>query len=133
MNLQYFGGRGASSSNAPIGGNINSGYTVTSATGQTMEWYFSSANGQNYYRNSIGEIPEPTPNNWTDKQMIARVKENGGTAKEKTKTELKKEYAQYTSEKEATNRLLNQAYVSDRAFVKNSRQYRTGRRAARRQ
>ena len=55
------------------------------------------------------------------------------TAKEKTKTELKKEYAQYTSEKEATNRLLNQAYVSDRAFVKNSRQYRTGRRAARRQ
>lgn len=126
------GGRGASSSGASIGGNIDSGYVVTSATGQTTEWYFTKANGQTYYRNTIGEMPTPTPNGWTEKQMIDRVVANGGSAQAKSRSELKREYSQFVNEKEQTNELLNQAYVSDRTFVRDSRALRIGRRASRR-
>ena len=126
------GGRGASSSGASIGGNINSGYVVTSSTGQKTQWYFTRANGQTYYRNEIGEIPSPTPNGWTEKEMIDRVVANGGKAQAKSRSELKKEYAQFVREKEQTNVLLDQAYVSDRTFVRDSRALRVARRASRR-
>lgn len=132
LNLQFFGGRGANSSGASIGGNINSGYVVTTATGETMQWYFSKANGQTYYRNEIGEIPTPTPNGWTEKQMIDRVVANGGKAQAKSRSELIKEYTQFANNKKEMNDFLNQAYVSDRTFVKQSRALRIGRRAARR-
>ena len=127
-------GRGSSKAGGggAVAGNINSAYTVTSNTGQTLQWYFTTSNGNTFYRNSIGAMPEPTPGNMTESEMISRVKANGGSAQKKTNAQIRREYSEYEKGREETNAFLNSAYLTDRAFTRGMRASRTTNRANRR-
>lgn len=130
LNLQFFGGRGASSGGGS--GGKDSGYVIKTENGETLNMYFSKQGGKTYYSNTINGIPEPTPNNWTEKQMIDRITENGGTITKKTKADLRREYSNYQQGRKETNAILDRAYVSDSTFVRGSRADRIRRRASRR-
>lgn len=126
------GGRGASSVNAGTGG-ISSAYSVRTADGQNLEFYFRRYNGETYYSNTINGEPQATPNGWTESQMIDRIVQNGGTVDKKTQSQLRDEYSQYQEDRRQTNEFLNQAYLTDRDFVRGSRANRVRLRASRRQ
>ena len=127
-------GRGRSGVSSGGGGsgipNVNSAYTFTDGSGNTMEMYFSKMDGQNYYSRGIGETPNPTPNNMTPSQMVGRARANGYTVDKKSNKTLKEEYDAYKKDKAETQRVLDAAYVSDSNFVKGSRANRIGNRAA---
>ena len=131
INLQIFGGRGAGG----IGGSsgispTTSAYTVKNGN-NTVEWYFSKSGDTNYYRNTINGQPEPTPNNWSPKEMIDRVKENGGTVEKKTTAQLKKEVKKYQKEKAEMNDFLNREYARNRDADSVHKAYRNYKRAQR--
>ena len=126
-------GRGRSkvsaSNDARIRG-ISGGYTVTSADGSKSEWYFSKVDGQNYYKRSIGDTPRPTPNNMSEREIIGRIKANGGTVDKKSASDLKREYEAYRRERSEMDKFLDGAYVGDRTFVKSTRDVIKSRRGA---
>lgn len=132
LDLQFFGGRGASSGGGGGATIPKSGYTITSENGQTIEWYFRKEGNNTYYSNTINGIPKPTPNNLTEKEMIERVKANGGVVNKKSKAQLKSEQKEYERQRKETDDILNQAFLRDKDFVRGSRSNRIRSRASRR-
>ena len=129
MNLQYFGGRGGSSG---IGGG-SAGVRFTDSNGKQHNYYFyKGEEGKNYYSTSIGGQPKPTPNNMSHKEMVERLKQNTSNVKAISKAEKAKATKAYKEDRAATDRVLNQAYASDKHFTKGMKTSRIGNRATRR-
>lgn len=129
INLQYFGGRGGSSG---LGGG-STGVSFTDSNGKQHNYYFyKGEGGKNYYSTSIGGQPKPTPNNMSHKEMVERLKQNTSNVKTISKAEKAKATKAYKEDRAATDRVLNQAYASDKHFTKGMKASRTGNRATRR-
>lgn len=109
-----------------------SGYDVTTASGNKMTYYLETVDGVTYYRDTINGVGEPTPNNMTEKEFIARIQENGGTVAKKSSSELLKEYEDYIKDREATSKFLDESYVRNKDADSGERAYRNYKRASRR-
>lgn len=97
------------------------GYKVTTASGDEMELFFAKNGDTNYYKRDLTEMFEETPNNWTEKQMIDRINENGGKAEKYSKKELVDKEQNRIEQRKQSDALLNQAYVSDKTMKKGSK------------
>lgn len=107
------------------------GYNVVTANGENRTFYFEKSGDTTYYRNSINGVGEPTPENMTEKEMIQRIQNNGGTVTKKTTKELQAEMDAYKKDREATNELLNNVYARNRGADQNNKAYRNTRKANR--
>ena len=97
-----------------------------------MQYFFQKQDGVTYYKNGIGEIGEPTPQNMTEQQMIDRMKSNGATVNKMSKSELTQIYDDYKADRKQTNDFLDQAYVQDKTMKRGSKYNRIGTRVRRR-
>ena len=107
------------------------GYNVTTANGDTMEFFFRKDGGETFYTNSIGGTPEPTPNNWTEKQMIERIEDNGGSTEKYSKKELVEKEAKRLEDRAKTSKVLDAAYARNKVGDQVNKAYRNTRRASR--
>lgn len=108
-----------------------SGYNVT-FNGEDRQYFFEKHDDVTYYKTSINDIGEPTPNNMTETQMVNRMKENGASVNSMSKSELTKLYKGYQDDRKKTNEILNLAYVQDKTMKRGSRTNRIGTRVRRR-
>lgn len=108
------------------------GYKVQTASGDNMEVYFRKQGGETYYTSEFGAIPEKTPNNMTEREMVNRIKDNGGKVEKYTKAELVEKEEKRRKNRKESDKMLDQAYVNDRDMKQGSRSDRTGNRARRR-
>ena len=113
------GGRGMSEAVQNMKG-IN-GYKVTTATGDEVEMFFTKNGDTNYYKNSLTDTFEETPNNWTEKQMIDRINENGGNAQKYSKQELEDKEQTRIEQRRQSDKLLDAAYLQDETMKRGSR------------
>lgn len=111
--------------------NGTTGYDVINASGDRMTFYFQTVGDTTFYKNTIGEMGEPTPNNMTESEFIQRIKNNGGTVTKKTDEEIAKEYSDYRNDREATNKFLDAYAVRNSGADLVNEQYRNTRRAFR--
>ena len=125
IDLQYFGGRGASSGI----GNDSSAKQITVNADGTRLIYRREPDG-NVYRVMDGRIGDKIPR--TMKQIEESAKKNGFEFEVLNDTQYKKAEAAQRRQKEETDRILDQAYVRDKNFVKGSRMSRIGNRATKR-
>ena len=108
------------------------GYTVTSANGDNTEFYFAkTTSGRTLYGNYINHIDNPTPNGWTEKQMIDRVKQNGGSASKYTKNQLVDKEVARLEDRKATDDFLNKEYVRNKGADLGHKAYRNSKAARR--
>ncbi|WP_368190440.1 hypothetical protein [Blautia sp. 1033sp1_1033st1_G9_1033SCRN_220408] len=112
------GGRGGSSS-FKAGGN-GGGLDVT-RDGQTTRYYFTNHNGTNYYQRGVDGMPEPTPNNMTEKEFKRRVEANGAVTKAVSREERSKDEKRYKADRRATNAFLDRETASNRMLSSGSR------------
>lgn len=133
---QIFGGRGGGSGRG--GGNSRGGSPAgvsftDSKTGKEYNYYFyKGEDGKNYYSTSIGGQPKPTPNNMSHEEMVERLKQNTGNVKSISKAEKAKAEKAHKAERAEADRQLNNAYASNKEFVKRSRAVRKGLRGTKR-
>lgn len=106
--------------------NINNKITAFTIEkdGVKMQYFFLSKGGNNYYKRSIQGTPKPTPQNMTASEFRSRAISNGAKVKNISSAQVKKLEKQYGENKKKTDKILDQAYVSDRHFVKGSRSER---------
>lgn len=100
------GGRGSSSG---IG---DGGYKITSASGESQEYFFKTRGGNNYYQRGISGRVEMTPNNMSPNEFINRVKKNGGKVEKISNREIKKMEADYKRGRKKIEQELNKAWYS---------------------
>ena len=135
-------GRGSSKAGGGGGGNALAkqaaqnvqgvtGYHVTRADGVELDFFFQSQDGDTYVANNLGEIPQPTPNGWTETQMVNTIRQFGGQVTTYSKQQLVNMETQRLQDRQATNALLNQAYARNSAADAGHRAYRNTRRAQR--
>ena len=123
------GGRGANSGFQS--GGKTSGISVT-YDGMTTQYYFSSHDGQNYYQRGVSEMPEPTPQNMTAQEFKRRMIASGATVSNISDSERKQAEVSAHMGKAETDKILNQAYVSEKIFTHDSRAARKSKRGSRR-
>lgn len=85
-----------------------------------------------FFSRGAGATPEPTPNNMSPRQMVQRLKKNAQNVKTISKSEKARALKDYKKDRKEVDKFLNQAYVSDRTFVKGSRSDRITNRANKR-
>ena len=107
------------------------GYAVKTSNGENMEFYFKKTNEGTFYGNAINRIDEPTPNNMTERQMIDRIKSNGGKTSKYSKNELVDKEVTRIQDRRETNNMLNREYARNRGADQNAKAYRNTRRANR--
>lgn len=127
MDLQYFGGRGASSG-------IEHSITGADVTfdGKTTRFYFEKHGGTWYRQEGFGGTPEQMPNNMSPKEYIDRATKNGAkiqTISQKQKTVQEKEYKE---DRKKTEKLLDNEDANVGGMRKWLRMDTRGRRGARR-
>ena len=82
-------GRGSSKAGGGGGGNALAtqaaqnvqgvtGYHVTRADGVELDFFFQTQDGDTYVSNNLGDIPQLTPNGWTETQMVNTIRQFGG-------------------------------------------------------
>lgn len=125
MNLQYFGGRGASSG---IGNDSGAKQITINANGTKLT-YRKESDG-NVYRVVDSRVGDRIPR--TMKQIEESAKKSGFEFEVLNNTQYKKAEAAQRRQKEETDRILDSAYVRDKHFVKGSRMSRISSRAAKR-
>lgn len=108
-----------------------SGYQVTAANGDTLEFYFSKSNGVTLYGNSIGDVTHSTPNDWNEQQMIQAIQNNGGQAVKYTKNQLLQMEIARLQDRIVTNQFHDQYGARNRIADQISKEYRNHRRALR--
>lgn len=109
-----------------------SGYNVTAANGDNIEFYFSKdSNGNTLYGNAINDITNETPNNWSESQMINAIKNNGGSVSKYNQNQLLQIEVNRLNDRAATNTVLNNAYARNAGADIGHRAYRNTRRANR--
>jgi len=87
--------------------------------------------GETYYSNSLGVVPEPTPNDWTEKEMIDAIKNNGSQVQKYSKSELVNKEAERLKDREETERFLNLEYARNKGADIGAKAYRNTRKAQR--
>lgn len=107
------------------------GYNVVSSDGTKLEFYFKTGDGETYYSNSLGALPEPTPNGWTEKEMMDVIKNNGGQVQKYSKSELVNKEAERLKDREETDRFLTREYARNRGADIGAKIYRNSRKASR--
>ena len=107
------------------------GYNVTAANGDNMEFYFKKSGDNTFYANKIGDMYEPTPNNWTEKQMINRIKSNGGTADKYSNTQLLDKEINRIKDRAEMNTFLNNAYARNKEADQGNKAYRNTKKSRR--
>ena len=127
INLQLFGGRGSSSSSS----SRTHGVSFTDSAGKHT-WFFETKGKNHFFSRGAGATPEPTPNNMSPRQMVQRLKKNAQNVKTISKSEKARALKDYKKDRKEVDKFLNQAYVSDRTFVKGSRSDRITNRANKR-
>lgn len=125
MNLQYFGGRGSSNG---IGNGSGTKQITINAKGTKLT-YRKESDG-NVYSVVDGRVGDKISR--TMKQIEESAKKNGFEFEVLNDTQYKKAEAAQRRQKEETDRILDQAYVRDKHFVKGSRMSRIGNRATKR-
>ena len=125
MNLQYFGGRGSSSGI----GNDSSAKQITVNADGTRLIYRRESDG-NVYSVVDGRVGDKIPR--TMKQIEESAKKNGFEFEVLNNTQYKKAEAARRRQEKGSDRILDQAYVRDKHFVKGSRMSRIGNRATKR-
>lgn len=125
------GGRGASSGRAG-GGKTLQGVSFTNLQGKTTTWYFQSNGKTNFYKTGIGDVPKPTPNNMTPKEMISRLKNTAKDVKIINKSQYDKAVKEHKAYRKEMDAMLNNADLSNSTRVKSARAFRKGNRASRR-
>lgn len=135
-------GRGSSKAGGGGGGNALAtqavqnvqgvtGYHVKRSDGVELDFFFQTQNGDTYVSNSLGEIPQPTPNGWTETQMVNTIRQFGGQVTTYSKKQLVNMETQRLQDRQATNNLLNQSYARNGVADATNRAYRNTRRAQR--
>lgn len=107
------------------------GYSIKTADGNNMEFYFSKQDGQTYYRNTLSEVPEPTPNNMTESQMINRIKQNGATVKKYSDKELQDKEKKRLKDRKETSDFLDAYTARNSGADATNKAYRNSKRAGR--
>lgn len=107
------------------------GYSVKAANGENMEFYFRKSGDNTFYANRIGDRYEPTPNNWTEKQMINRIKSNGGTADKYSNTQLLDKEINRLKDRAEMNTFLNNAYARNKEADLGHKAYRNTKKSRR--
>ena len=107
------------------------GYHVTRSDGVNLDFFFQTQNGGTYVSNSLGDIPQPTPNGWTETQMVNTIRQFGGQVTTYSKKQLINMETQRLQDRQATNDLLNQAYARNGAADVGSKAYRNTKKAQR--
>lgn len=97
------------------------GYNVKTADGTNVDYYFVKNGDNTYYGTEINHIDEVTPNNWTEKQMINRIKSNGGTVSQYKEKEIVDKEVARIKDRRATDKFLNESYVQDKTMKKGSK------------
>jgi hypothetical protein len=128
INLQFFGGRGGSSSLEKIGG---VGLDVT-YNGETTRYYFYKHGNQNYYSAGMGGMAEPTPQNMTPAEFKRRVESNGAKTAPVTAAMKRADEKKHAAYRKEMDTFLDRAYASDKTFVQGSRNARKANRANKR-
>lgn len=128
INLQFFGGRGGSSSLQKIGG---VGLDVT-YNGETTRYYFEKHGNQNYYSAGMGGMAEPTPQNMTPAEFNRRVESNGAKTAPVTTAMKRADEKKHAAYRKEMDTFLDRAYASDKTFVQGSRNARKANRANKR-
>ena len=108
-----------------------SGYHVVRSDGVILDFFFVTQNGETYMSNNLGDIPQPTPNGWSEAQLINTVKQFGGQVSAYSTQQLVNMEIQRLQGRQQTNALLNQAYVRNSVADAGNRGYRNTRRAQR--
>ncbi len=137
-------GRGSSKISGGAGGGDNNfakqaaqnvkgitGYNVTRSDGVNLDFFFQTQDGVTYYSNRLGEIPQPTPNGWTEADMIFNIKRFGGSVTSYTNKQLVNMETQRLQDRQQTNDFLNATYTRNRGADQTNRAYRNTRRANR--
>lgn len=127
------GGRNANPLATQAAQNVQgvSGYHVTRSDGTVLDFFFQTQDGITYMSNNLGDIPQPTPNGWTETQTINTIKQFGGQVSAYSKQQLVNMETQRLQGMQQTNALLNQAYVRNSGADTGNRIYRNTRRAQR--
>ena len=120
------GGRGGTSG---INGK-ESGLDVT-VEGKTTRYYFTSANGQNYYQRGVGGVPEPAPANMSAREFRRRVESNGGITKTVSGAAYRQDQKAYEKDRRETSKFLDATTVN-RTAARDSRSDAINNRANRR-
>jgi acetylornithine/succinyldiaminopimelate/putrescine aminotransferase len=107
------------------------GYHVKRSDGVDLDFFFQTQDGDTYVSNSLGEIPQPTPNGWTETEMVNTIRQFGGQVTTYSKQQLVNMETQRLQDRQATNSLLNQSYVRNSGADAVNRGYRNTRRAQR--
>lgn len=128
INLQFFGGRGGSSSLQKIGG---VGLDVT-YNGETTRYYFEKHGNQNYYSAGMGGMAEPTPQNMTPAEFNRRVESNGAKTAPVTTAMKRADEKKHAAYRKEMDTFLDRAYAIDKTFVQGSRNARKANRANKR-
>lgn len=124
VNLQFFGGRGASS-----GISDNNTKQITVNANGTKLTYRRESDG-NIYSVVDGRIGNKIPR--TMEQIKEAAKKNGYEYETLNNTQYRKAEETRKQQREETDKTLNEAYVRDRYFVKGSRMSRIGNRVTKR-
>ena len=107
------------------------GYNVTRSDGVNLNYFFQTQNGETYVANNLGDVPRPTPNGWTETQMINTVRQFGGQVTPYTHQQLINMETQRLQDRQQTNAFLDQSYVRNGGADAVNRGYRNTRRAQR--
>ena len=105
-----------------------SGYHV-SGDGIDLDFYFQKVDGETYVSNNIGDIPEPTPNNWTEKEMIDALKQNGSQVEKYSKSQLINQESERIKYRQQTNDFLNNEYARNSGADIGAKIYRNTKKA----
>ena len=135
-------GRGASKAGGLSGGgtittqakeNIKglTGYSITTSSGDEIEFYFRKSGDDTFYSNTINGNFEQTPNNWTEKEMIQAVENNGGSANKYSNKQLLNIEKNRLEEKRKTDEFLNKEYARNKGADITHKAYRNTKKAKR--
>lgn len=120
------GGRGSSGS-----GNNFYGLRVKTSDGFKAEYFFSTANGKNYYQTGISGKPQVMPNNMTKNEFRKRMIKNGATVSEISSREKAKMESEYKKDREETGKMLSAHDVQDKVMKRVTRMNRIANRRRR--
>ncbi|MBR5677081.1 MAG: hypothetical protein IKX20_02975 [Paludibacteraceae bacterium] len=107
------------------------GYEVTTANGNKLEFFMRKVDGETFYSNQLGAIPESTPNGMSEQQMLDAITRNGGTVRKYSKQELVNMESQRLKDRQETNEFLNQQYARNKGGDQVNKAYRNTKKANR--
>ncbi len=111
--------------------NIN-GYTIKTANGETLQYFFTERNGTTWYKNDINGMFAPMPGNLTEKQLISNAKSRGNSVSEIPLSEMVESVKKYRKNRNEMDKFLTQNDVKNISAQKGTRMIRLAGNAGRR-